>query len=114
MIRRIFRVGVPNGLENSLFQVGKVLIMGIITTFPTAIRASNGICNSVASVVNIPGSAIGLATIAVIGQLIGAEKKEEARRYGKKLILLMYLCILPTNLVLLLIPDRAVADPDLP
>jgi Na+-driven multidrug efflux pump len=33
MIRRIFRVGVPNGLENSLFQVGKVLIMGIITTF---------------------------------------------------------------------------------
>ena len=109
MIRRIFRVGVPNGLENSLFQVGKVLIMGIITTFPTAIRAANGICNSVASVVNIPGSAIGLATIAVIGQLIGAEKKEEAKRYGKKLILLMYLCILPTNLVLLLIPDKAVA-----
>ena len=100
MIRRIFRVGVPNGLENSLFQVGKVLIMGIITTFPTAIRAANGICNSVSSVVNIPGSAIGLATIAVIGQLIGADKKEEAKRYGKKLIGFMYLAVLPLNLVL--------------
>ena len=100
MIRRIFRVGIPNGLENSLFQVGKVLIMGIITTFPTAIRAANGICNSVSSVVNIPGSAIGLATIAVIGQLIGADKKEEAKRYGKKLIWLMYLSVLPLNLLL--------------
>ena len=109
MIRRIFRVGVPNGLENSLFQVGKVLIMGIITAFPTAIRAANGICNSISSVVNIPGSAIGLATIAVIGQLIGAGKKDEAMRYGRKLTALMYLCILPTNLVLLLIPEKAVA-----
>ena len=109
MIRRIFRVGVPNGLENSLFQVGKVLIMGIITTFPTAVRAADGICNSIASVVNIPGSSIGLATIAVIGQLIGAGKKDEAKRYGKKLAALMYLCILPTNLLLLLIPDKAVA-----
>ncbi|MBR6184738.1 MAG: MATE family efflux transporter [Clostridia bacterium] len=109
MIRRIFRVGVPNGLENSLFQVGKVLIMGIITTFPTALRAANGICNSISSVVNIPGSAIGLATIAVIGQLIGAGKKDEARRYGKKLTALMYLSILPMNLILLLMPEKAVA-----
>ena len=100
MIRRIFRVGVPNGLENSLFQVGKVLIMGIITTFPTAIRAANGICNSVSSVVNIPGSAIGLAAITVIGQLIGAGEKEEARRYGKKLAGLMYLAVLPLNVIL--------------
>ncbi len=100
MIRRIFRVGIPNGLENSLFQVGKVLIMGIITTFPTAIRAANGICNSVSGVVNIPGSAIGLATITVIGQLIGAGKKEEAKRYGKKLAGLMYLAVLPLNVVL--------------
>ena len=100
MIRRIFHVGIPNGLENSLFQVGKVLIMGIITTFPTAIRAANGICNSISSVVNIPGSAIGLAAVAVVGQLIGADKKDEAKRYAKKLLALMYVCVLPLNVVL--------------
>lgn len=108
MLRRIFRIGIPNGLENSLFQVGKVLIMGIITAFPTAIRAANGICGSISSVVNIPGSAIGLASVAVIGQLIGAEKKDEARRYGKKLVGLMYLSILPTNLALLFLAEPAV------
>ena len=100
MIRRIFRVGIPNGLENSLFQVGKVLIMGIITTFPTAIRAANGIVNSVSSVVNIPGGAIGLAAVAVIGQLVGAGKLEEAKKYGRKLMGLMYLGVLPMNVIL--------------
>ena len=104
MIRRILRVGVPNGLENSLFQVGKVLIMSIITTFPTAIRAANGICNSLSSVVNIPGGAIGLASVAVVGQLVGAGKKDEAKRYAKKLLLMMYVSILPLNLLLFLLP----------
>ncbi len=109
MIRRILRIGVPNGLENSLFQVGKVLIMGIITTFPTAIRAANGICNSLSSVVNIPGSAICLASVAVVGQLVGAGKKEEARRYSKKLLLLMYASFLPLNLLLFLLPGPFMA-----
>lgn len=108
MIRRILRVGVPNGLENSLFQVGKVLIMGIITTFPTAIRAANGICNSISSVVNIPGGAIGLASVAVVGQLIGAGKKDEAKRYAKKLLGLMYLSELPLNLLLFFLPETFV------
>ena len=105
MIRRIFRVGIPNGMENSLFQVGKVLIMGIITTMPTAIRAANGILNSISSVVNIPGSAIGLASVAVVGQLIGGDHKQEAKKYAIKLLRLMYLSILPLNLVLLAIPE---------
>ena len=108
VVKHILRFGVPNGLENSLFQVGKVLIMGIITTFPTAIRAANGICNSVSSVVNIPGNAIGLATIAVIGQLIGAGKKEEAKRYGKKLTRLMYLGVLPLNVLLFFFAEPVV------
>lgn len=101
MIRRILRIGAPNGLENSLFNLGKVFIMGIITTFPTAIRAANGICNSISGVVNIPGSAVGLASITVIGQLIGAGKKEEAKRYGRKLMGIMYLVLFPTNFIML-------------
>ena len=108
LIRRIFRVGIPSGVENSLFQVGKVLIMSIIATFPTAIRAANGISDKISGIMNIPGSAVGLAAIAVVGQLIGADKKEEARYYGKKLLLLMYLCILPTNLFVLAFTEQAV------
>jgi len=100
MIKRIFSLGLPSGIETSLFQVGRVLIMGIIATFPTAIRAANGIGNSVSSLAVIPFSGISLATVTVIGQLIGADKKDEARYYAKKLLTLMYVSIFPLNVAL--------------
>lgn len=90
MLSRIFRVGIPSGLENSLFQMGRVLIMSVVTTFSTPVRAANAVCNSITGVVVTPGSAVGLAAVAVIGQLIGADKKEEARYYGKKLLAIQY------------------------
>lgn len=108
MIRRIFRLGVPNGLENSLFQLGRLLIMGIIATFPTAIRAANGIANSVAGMMNIPCIAVNLAVVTVIGQLIGAGKKDEALRYGKKLLRIMYMVDIPLNLALVIAAEPVV------
>lgn len=101
MIRRIFNIGIPSGLENSLFQVGKVLIMSIVTTFSTSLRAANGVANTLCGLPNIPGNAIGLASITVIGQLVGAGDKEAARRYANKLLLLTIIGIIPLNLVML-------------
>ena len=66
----ILRVGVPNGLENGMFQIGKLLVAGLITTFGTSAIAANAICNNVGSMSNIPGSAIGLAMITVVGQCV--------------------------------------------
>ena len=90
MLKRIFKVGIPSGLENSLFQLGRVLIMSVVTTFSTPVRAANAVCNSITGLVVTPGAAVSLAAVAVIGQLIGADKKEEARYYGKKLLAIQY------------------------
>ncbi len=108
MVKRIFRLGLPSGIETSLFQVGRVMIMGLIATFPTAIRAANGICNSVSSLAVIPFSGINLATVTVIGQLIGGDKKEEARYYAKKLLTLMYVSIFPLALGMLIATEPIV------
>lgn len=102
MIKRIFRLAIPNGVENSLFQGGRLLIAGLVATFPTAVRAAHGVVNSVSGFGYLPCTAIGLAAVSVIGQLIGAGKKEEALHYGKKLLRWMYLSILPTNLIFML------------
>ncbi len=108
MIKRIFRIGVPSGLENSLFQVGKVLIMSIITTFSTSLRAAHGVATTLSGLPNIPGNAIGLASITVVGQLVGAGKKKEAKQYANRLLLLAFLGILPLNLTLLFTAPRLV------
>ncbi len=100
MLRRIFKVGIPSGLENSLFQLGRVLIMSVVTTFSTPVRAANAVCNSITGLVITPGTAVSLAAVAVIGQLIGADKKEEARHYGKKLLAIQYsVTLLATSIV---------------
>ena len=104
MIRRITAVGVPNGLENSLFQVGKLIIARVLSTLPSAMIAANAICGSISGVVNIPGSAIGLASLTIIGQCVGAGDEKQAKAYGNRLIAWMMLAEVPTNIVLFLLP----------
>ena len=86
MIKRILRIGVPNGIEGSVFQVGKLLVQGITASFGTASLAANAIANSVGSFANIPGSALGLASITVVGQCVGAQQTDQAVYYSKKLL----------------------------
>ena len=100
MIRRILSIGLPNGAENSLFQVGKVIIMVIITNLPAHLIAANAAVNSVSGFPNIPGSAVGLAAIAVIGQCVGAGDEEQAKAYGWRLLLIMYAAVLPLNIII--------------
>jgi len=91
MIKRILRIGIPNGIEGSVFQVGKLLVQGFIAVFGTASIAANAISGSVTSFINIPGGAIGLASITVIGQAIGAKRPDQAVYYGKRLLLITYI-----------------------
>ena len=91
MIKRILTIGIPNGIEGSVFQIGKLLVQGFIAAFGTASIAANAIAGAVSSFANIPGGAIGLASITVVGQAVGAKKPEQAVYYAKKLLLIAYL-----------------------
>ena len=93
IIRRILFIGIPNGLENGMFQAGKLLVLTLITTFGTSAVAPNAIANSIAGVVNVPGQALGLAIITVIGRCMGAGEQGQAARYTKYLVGASYLCM---------------------
>ncbi|WP_130868410.1 MATE family efflux transporter [Intestinimonas massiliensis (ex Afouda et al. 2020)] len=86
MIKRILFIGIPNGLENGMFQAGKLMVLNLITTFGTSAVAANAIANSVAGVVNVPGMALGLAIITVIGRCMGAGATDQAVSYTKRLV----------------------------
>ncbi len=90
MIKRILHIGIPNGIEGSVFQIGKLLVQSFIAIFGTASIAANAISSSVTTFVNIPGGAISLASITVIGQAIGAKKPEQAVHYSKMLLIIAY------------------------
>ena len=105
MVRRILGIGIPNGLENSMFQLGKIIVLSLVSTFGTYAIAANAVCNAVANFQVLPGIAINLAVTAVIARCVGAGDYEQAEYYTKKLIRLGYVSMWAVNIiVLLLIP----------
>lgn len=100
VIARILKIGVPSGVENGMFQVGKLLVSSLTATFGTAAIAANAVASNVAGFANIPGNAMGLAMVTVIGRCIGAGEKEQAKHYSKKLLRLAYLGIWFANVVM--------------
>ena len=86
IIKKIFYIGIPNGIENGIFQVGKVMVVGIISGFGTVQIAANGVANSLDSMGCIMGSAMNLAIITVIGRCVGAKDVEQVKYYTKKML----------------------------
>lgn len=90
MIRRILKIGVPNGVENGMFQIGKLIVQGLVATFGTSAIAANAIANTIASFINTPGTAIQLGLTTVVGQCVGGRDYEQAVYYTRKLLWLTY------------------------
>ncbi len=99
MARRILRIGLPSGIENSTFHIGKILVQSLISTFGTPSIAANAVINNLTSFANIPGSVIGMASITVIGQCCGARRFDQARYYARLLMVLTYAMMAITCLV---------------
>lgn len=101
-ISRILKIGVPNMLENSSFQFGKVIVLNVVTFFGTGAIAANAAGNTLAGVEVIPGSAIGICMLTVVGQCLGAGRKDQAVFYTKKLMIWAYLSFAAINIPFLL------------
>lgn len=101
MIGRILHIAIPNGIENGLFQLGRVLVVSIIALFGTAQIAANAVANNLDAMGCLAGQAMNLAMITVIGQCMGAGRKDEAVHYTKKLWKLTYIITLVVNAVIL-------------
>lgn len=61
MLRRILGIGVPSALENCLFQLGRVVVVGMIAPFGTMQTSANAVANTLDSIGLIIGQAMGLA-----------------------------------------------------
>lgn len=103
MIKRILRIGIPNALENSMFQLGKILTISIVTTFGTMHITANAVCNTVAMFQIIPGMAVGQGILTVVSQCVGANDYEQAHYYVKKLFKVLYGAAISFNIVIVLL-----------
>lgn len=86
LIRKILYIGIPNSLENGMFQLGKIIVLNLISTFGTAAIAANAVANSVGLFQIIPGMAINQATLSITSKCIGSGDYNKAKYYTRKLV----------------------------
>ena len=103
VVKKILYIGVPNGLENSMFQFGKIVVLSLVATFGTSAIAANAVGNTIAMFQIIPGIAIGMAMVSVTAQCVGAQDYEQVKYYNKKLIKIAYGAMLLINAIVVAI-----------
>ena len=101
LVKKILQIGIPNGLENSMFQLGKIIVLSLVSTFGTYAITANAVANTVASFQTIPGMAMNLAITTVISQCVGARDYEQARYYTRKLLKIAYASVVGTVVIML-------------
>mgnify|MGYP001226513321 FL=1 len=105
VVKNILRFGVPNGIEGSMFQLGKILLLSTVSVLGTASVAANAIGNTLASFQVVPGTALGLAIVTVVSRCAGASEYDRARYYTKKMMRTAYLyTVLVIALILACLP----------
>ena len=97
LIKNILKIGVPNCVENSMFQLGRLILISFISTFGTVAIAANAVGNAVSMVSIIPGSAVGLAVVSIISQCAGAGDYIQVRYYTIKLLKWSYAAMCAMN-----------------
>ena len=86
LIKKILFIAVPNGMENSMFQLGKILVLSVVATMGTSAIAANAVANTLASWNILAGQAINLALVSVSAVCVGAGEYKQARYFTKKLM----------------------------
>ena len=100
MLKKVLKVGIPYGVENGLFQLGRVLVLSLVSTFGTMAIAANSVGYAIGIFSVLPGFAINLGLTAIISNCVGANDFKQARYYNKKCIILVVISHIVVNLII--------------
>ena len=102
VLKKILYIGIPNGLENSMFQLGKIAVLSLVSGLGTASLAANAVGNNIANFAILPGMSFGFALLTVCAQCVGAGDFEQVKYYTKHMMRVEYLCLIASNLIVIL------------
>ena len=103
MIRRILGLGIPSGVENSMFQLGKLAIQSTVSTLGTVAIAAQAMTNILENLNGIAAIGVGVGLMTIVGQCLGAGRKEEAIYYIRKLCLIAEVILICSCLLVFLL-----------
>ncbi len=87
LIKKVLAVGIPSGIENGMFQFGKLAIQSSVSTLGTVAIAAQAMTTILENLNGVAAIGIGIGLTTIVGQCMGAGRKDEAIYYTKKLML---------------------------
>lgn len=105
LLKKILRLAIPSGIENSFFQLGKILVLsfisisiynseiivdGIVKTVNFEASA-NSVASNINTVSSIVGSGINTSILTVIGQAVGTGDIKTVKHYIAKMLTVSYI-----------------------
>ncbi len=101
LITTVLKIGIPTGIENGMFQFGKLAIQSSVSTLGTAAIAAQAMTSILENVSVVAAMSIGIGLMTVVGQCMGAGRVEEARYYIVKLTAVSEAVIIVSSLLVL-------------
>lgn len=103
LMATVCRIAIPAGLENGLFQLGKLLVQSTVATLGTTAIAAQAMLQTLEGIQSMPVMAIGTGLLTVAGQCMGAGRVDETRQNTKKLSLLAWIVLTAASLLVVLL-----------
>lgn len=96
ILKRILQIGLPAGLQGSLFSLSNVVIQSSVNSFGATVVAGNSAASNIEGFVYVAMNAFSQAIVAFVSQNIGAGKYERIN----KIVITTQLCVLTVGLLL--------------
>ncbi len=80
IFRKILKIGLPSGVQNSLVSLGFIALTRIVNPFGTSVIAGYTAASRLGSFAAMPAMNISIALSTFVGQNLGAGKPERVRR----------------------------------
>lgn len=93
ILMEVLGIGVPASIESVLFNGGKLLTQVFVAGMGTDAIAGNFIAFSIASLINLPGNALGSASTIITGTRLGRNQVYQAERQIRHVFWLASLCL---------------------
>lgn len=96
VLKRILQIGLPAGLQGSLFSLSNVVIQSSVNSFGATVVAGNSAASNIEGFVYVAMNAFSQAIVAFVSQNIGAGKYERIN----KIVITTQFCVLTVGLLL--------------
>ncbi len=109
MIKSIFGIGLPNGIENGMFQMGHILLQNLMSTLGTVAIAANALYSNISPLFYSLNSGFSLGITTFVAQCMGAGRPDEARYYMRHILKLNYVFTTVNGVILILFSKQLIS-----